>query len=107
MDGATVPETVTPPDEEAPRVSGRRLDAGRVVRAFGRLLKSEGLIAFYVGLAISMVFNYRIVLHPRSLITGGLGDPLLWVWELGWQHHWLTHGGDFWTSNQLDRKSVV
>ncbi len=101
MDGATVPETVTPPDEEAPRVSGRRLDAGRVVRAFGRLLKSEGLIAFYVGLAISMVFNYRIVLHPRSLITGGLGDPLLWVWELGWQHHWLTHGGDFWTSNQF------
>lgn len=101
MDGVTVSEAVSPPGEEAPEAPGKRVNAGQVVRGFGRLLKSEGLIAFYVGLAISMVFNYQIVLHPKSQITGGLGDPLLWVWELGWQHHWLTHGGDFWTSSQF------
>ncbi|KDN16814.1 hypothetical protein [Amycolatopsis rifamycinica] len=101
MEGATAEETVSPPAEQAPRASGRRFDGRKAALWSGRLLISEGLIAFYVGLAISLVFNHRIVTHPKSLLTGGLGDPLLWVWELGWQHHWLTHGGDFWTSNQF------
>ena len=41
--------------------------------------------------------------RPRLVLlrTGDLGDTLLWIWELGWQHHWLTNGGDFWTSNQF------
>jgi hypothetical protein len=101
VEGATAEETVSPPAEEAAPPSRRRFDPGKVAKATGWLLISEGMIVFYVGLAISLVFNHRIVTHPKSLITGGLGDSLLWVWELGWQHHWLTHGGDFWTSNQF------
>ncbi|SDK62305.1 hypothetical protein SAMN04488074_106238 [Lentzea albidocapillata subsp. violacea] len=73
----------------------------QVVRRAGQLLRSEGAVAFYFGLLISMVFNFRIVLNPRSLITGGLGDPLLQTWELAWLHRFLTEGGDLWTANQF------
>lgn len=73
----------------------------RVLRGAGRLLRSEAAVAFYFGLLISMVFNFRIVLNPRSLITGGLGDPLLQTWELAWLHRFLTEGGDLWTANQF------
>ncbi|MEV6241755.1 hypothetical protein [Lentzea sp. NPDC051838] len=68
----------------------------------GRMLKSEGAVAFYFGLLISAVFNYRIVLNPRSLTTGGLGeDPMLQAWELAWLRHWVTDGGSLWTANQF------
>jgi len=91
--------TASAPEEATPAPPARR--PAKVLRTTGRFLKCEGLVSFYFGLAISVVFNLRVVLHPKSLINGDLGDTALWIWELGWQHHWLTNGGDFWTSNQF------
>lgn len=74
-------------------------------RAFVRLRPTpkarEGLFALLAGCVISALFNYPVVLHPKSLVTGDLGDPLLQAWQLGWQHHFLTTGGPLWTGNTL------
>ena len=48
-----------------------------------------------------MLINIRIVLRPTTLLIGDLGDPLLQSWQMAWQQHFLTEGGDFWTGNQF------
>ncbi|RAS68016.1 hypothetical protein C8D87_10276 [Lentzea atacamensis] len=96
MGAISAPGAITGPGEDTQRVLWIRL-----VRRAGRLFRSEGAVAFYFGLLISLVFNFRIVLNPKSLITGGLGDPLLQAWELAWLHHVVTEGGDLWTANQF------
>lgn len=93
MGEITIPAPLSEPAEPQ-----RRRTFGQVV---GRLFKTEGAIAWYVGLAISLVFNFKVVLNPRSQITGDLGDPLLQAWQMAWQHRFLTGGGDLWTGNQF------
>lgn len=93
MGAISAPDAVAGPEQETRQV--------RVARRVGRLLRSEGAVAFYFGLLISLVFNHRIVFSPKSLITGGLGDPLLQAWEMAWLHHVVTGGGDLWTANQF------
>ncbi|GHG05061.1 MULTISPECIES: hypothetical protein [Amycolatopsis] len=61
----------------------------------------EGVFAVLAGFLLSAVFNHQVVLHPRSLVTGDLGDPLLQAWQLAWQHHFVTGGGSLWTGNTL------
>ncbi|WIX86940.1 hypothetical protein [Amycolatopsis sp. DG1A-15b] len=77
----------------------------RPQRALSRLRPTpkarEGLLALLAGFVISGLFNYPVVLHPKSLVTGDLGDPLLQAWQLAWQHHFVTSGGALWTGNTL------
>jgi hypothetical protein len=80
---------------------GQRGQRAALINTAARLLSSESALAFYCGLAISLVINFRIVLRPTSLIIGDLGDPLLQAWQMAWQHHFLTEGGDLWTGNQF------
>lgn len=96
MGAISAPEAVSEPEGRP-----RKVPWGRVASGAGRLLRSEGAVAFYFGLLISVVFNFQLVLHPRSLITGGLGDPLLQAWELAWVRRFLTEGGSLWTANQF------
>jgi hypothetical protein len=73
-----------------------RLPGGAVARWFSR----EGTLVVLAGLAISAVFNWRIVVHPRSTVVASITDPLLQAWELAWNRRFLT-GGDYWTANIL------
>ncbi|SEP71824.1 hypothetical protein [Lentzea albida] len=72
-----------------------------LARALERLVRSEVVQAFHVGLVVSLLFNFPLVLHPKTLVTGDLGDPLLQTWQLAWLHRYLAEGGDLWTSNQF------
>ncbi len=109
MGAISAPDAVSESEEKPGRDRWGRLTgwAGRVhwrpvAAGAGRLSRSEGAVAFYFGLLISAVFNYPIVLNPRSLTTGGLGeDPMLQTWELAWLRRFLTEGGDLWTANQF------
>ncbi|WP_052684826.1 hypothetical protein [Lentzea aerocolonigenes] len=89
---------VPPPENEAPSAPPTQRPW---VRALVRLLRSEGALAFYVGLGISLLINIRVVLRPTTLIIGPLGDPVLQAWQMAWQHQFLTNGGDLWTGNQF------
>ncbi|GHH48753.1 hypothetical protein [Lentzea cavernae] len=82
-----------------PVVRGR--SALPLARTFERVARSEVTLAFYVGLAVSVVFNLPIVLRPSSMVTGDLGDPLLQTWQLAWLRRFVSEGGDLWTSNQF------
>jgi hypothetical protein len=68
--------------------------------AVGRWFAKEGTLVVFVGLAISAIFNWRIVLHPKGVVMGDIGDPLLQAWELAWNQH-LFSSGDFWTANMF------
>jgi hypothetical protein len=72
---------------------------GSVTRRVSWFCTREATLVILAGLAISVLFNWSSFRHPRSVITGDLGDPLLQTFELAWQHQWLTEGGDFWTTN--------
>jgi hypothetical protein len=61
----------------------------------------EGLFALIVGGFLSALFNYPVLLHPKSVVTADLGDPLLQAWQLAWQHNFATGGGPLWTGNTL------
>jgi hypothetical protein len=73
--------------------------------ALGRLRPSgkarEGLLALIVGGFLSALFSYPVLLHPKSVVTADLGDPLLQAWQLAWQHNFVTGGGPLWTGNTL------
>ncbi|MFD9963843.1 hypothetical protein [Amycolatopsis sp. NPDC058986] len=79
------------------RGSGR----GSRLTAVGRWFSREGTLVVLAGLAISVVFNWPIVVRPASAVLGGIGDPFLQIWEMAWQHRFLTGGGDFWTANMF------
>ncbi|MFJ1762738.1 hypothetical protein ACIOD2_20640 [Amycolatopsis sp. NPDC088138] len=81
-------ETARPGD-----VAGRLRTTGAKAR--------EAVLAVLAGLVLSALFNLPVVLHPRSLVTGEPGDPLLQAWQLAWQHHVVTTGGSLWTGNTL------
>jgi hypothetical protein len=81
---------VAAPDEPRPRSPLRRI---------GWFFSREGTLAVLAGLVISAAFNWQAVLHPRSLIIPGVGDPYEDMWQLSWLHHWVLTGGDFWTAN--------
>ncbi|WP_158879964.1 hypothetical protein [Amycolatopsis anabasis] len=74
-----------------------RVRAKPIFRWFAR----EGPLVVFAGLALSAIFNWPIVRHPKSTVLGGIGDPNLQAWELAWQHHFLTAGGDFWSANMF------
>ena len=81
---------------QVPRSRSRPVP-GRIAR----LLSREGTLVVIAGLAISAIFNWPVVLHPKSTIIGGIGDPLLQAWQMAWQHHFIVAGGDFWTANMF------
>jgi hypothetical protein len=63
-----------------------------------RWFRRESTLVVFAGLAIAAIFNWRVVIHPRSTIVTAPGDPLLQAWTLAWNSHFL--GGDgYWTSN--------
>lgn len=66
-----------------------------------RWFSHEGTLVVLAGVVISAIFNWPIVLHPKSTILNGIGDPLLQAWEMGWLHHVLTTGGSLWTTNMF------
>jgi hypothetical protein len=67
----------------------------------GRARAREGAFAVFTGFVLAALFNLPVVLHPKSAVAGEPGDPLLQAWQLAWQHHFLTAGGDLWTGNTL------
>ena len=67
----------------------------------GRGPAREGVFAVLTGFLLAAVFNLPVVLHPKSTVAGEPGDPLLQAWQLAWQHHFVTSGGDLWTGNTL------
>jgi hypothetical protein len=67
----------------------------------GRARAREGAFAVFTGFVLAALFNLPVVLHPKSTVAGEPGDPLLQAWQLAWQHHFLTAGGDLWTGNTL------
>ena len=82
--------------EETPRT----VDASGRVRT-ARAKAREGVLAVLAGFVLSALFNLPVVLHPKSLVTGEPGDPLLQAWQLAWQDHFVTTGGSLWTGNTL------
>jgi hypothetical protein len=67
---------------------------GTFARWFGR----EAPLVVLAGCVISMIFNWPVVQHSRSVVMGGINDPLLQAWSMAWNGNFFT-ARDFWTAN--------
>jgi hypothetical protein len=58
------------------------------------------MLVVLVGVGLSVVFNWQIVRHPKTVVMSGIGDPLLQAWEMAWHRNFFA-AADFWTANMF------